>query len=395
MLRPAFAFQTARESFSDGDTPLVTGSQHVVWVSVEQFSPRMAVGAPRSAVSRLRFLQAQGQRVSILNILPDDVDREAYEAGLAAHGGEPVSRDGATCRAVFQGIDYRHEILPVDRARLLSHHQPAVAAIQRGLRQEGARYTFTTDEGYWPLLAAWQLQIPGAHFFHALSCVQRFALNPGHVWLLKKRTVVANSRFMQAQIKARLGLDAIVWYPCVDLEAYRDPRDGQRQGRIGFYAAGRSKGSAIVAEIARRMPEREFVVVGAHREAPAGNLVCWGHVEDMRRFYQEIDLLLVPSVVEEAFGRVILEAAANGVPAIANRVGGIPEALGNSGVLIDPAPGAGTAETAEKYVAAIRGLLDSAATYERHSQQARARADDYEIEQERAARAFCRRYLCP
>ena len=31
---------------------------------------------------------------------------------------------------------------------------------------------------------------------------------------------------------------------------------------------------------------------------------------------------------------MILEAAANGIPAIANQVGGIPEALGDSGVLI-------------------------------------------------------------
>lgn len=367
---------------------------HVTWVSVEQFSPRLAVGGPRSALARLRFLQARGYPVSILNFLPGDLDREAYEEDLAAYGGDRISREGTTCRAVFQGVNYRHEILPVDQVQLMSQHQPTVSAVQRCLQQEGVDYAFTTDEGYWPLLAAWQLQIPGAHFFHALSGVKRFARNPGYAWLLRRRTVVANSRFMQSEIKARLGLDAAIWYPFVDLDAYRCRQVGERKGRVGFYSSGRIKGGAIVAEVAARMPEREFLVVGAYNEEPAGNLVCWGHVQDMRRFYREIDLLLVPSVVEEAFGRVILEAAANGIPSIANRMGGIPEALRGSGVLIDWEPGSGTAETAGKYVAAIRALLDDKTAYHQHSQQALARADEYEREQDRMSHAFCDRYLC-
>jgi glycosyltransferase involved in cell wall biosynthesis len=331
--------------------------------------------------------------VSILNILPGDLAREAYEEDLVAHGGDTVSHDGATCRAVFQGVNYRHEILPVARDRLMSQHQPAVGAVQRCLQQEGMEYVLTTDEGYWPLLAAWQLQISGAHFFHALSGVKRFARNPGYVWLLRRRTVVANSRFMQAEIRSRLGLDAVVWYPFINLDAYRCRRGSERRGRVGFYSAGRIKGSAIVAEIAARMPEREFLVAGAYGEAPTSNMVCWGHIQDMRRFYQKIDLLLVPSVVEEAFGRVILEAAANGIPSIANRVGGIPEALGDSGILIDWAPGTDIAETAGKYVAAIRALLDDAEVYHRHSQQALARADEYEKVLDRMSQAFCDRYL--
>jgi len=39
------------------------------------------------------------------------------------------------------------------------------------------------------------------------------------------------------------------------------------------------------------------------------------------------DVLVLPSLCEEAFGRVIIEAMATGCPAVASNVGGIPEVL--------------------------------------------------------------------
>jgi glycosyltransferase involved in cell wall biosynthesis len=150
-----------------------------------------------------------------------------------------------------------------------------------------------------------------------------------------------------------------------------------------------------VAEIVARLPERDFVVVGhwgQHRfGATPRNLTCWGYILDMPRFYRSIDLLLVPSVRPEAFGRVIIEAAINGVPAIASCTGGIPEAMGDSGVLIEPEPDA--VAMAEKYVAAIRCLLDNAALYEGYRQRALARAQAYGREQLAMSQAFCQRYV--
>ena len=85
------------------------------------------------------------------------------------------------------------------------------------------------------------------------------------------------------------------------------------------------------------MPEIKFVIVGRgyNRFAPLpDNVTYLGHQADMKEFYRRIKIILVPSLVEEGFSRMILEAAANGIPAIANQVGGIPEALGDSGGLI-------------------------------------------------------------
>lgn len=53
-------------------------------------------------------------------------------------------------------------------------------------------------------------------------------------------------------------------------------------------------------------------------------------------YYSGSDLLIVPSVSEEGFGRVILESLACGTPAIGSKRGAIPEALDNTvGKIID------------------------------------------------------------
>jgi glycosyltransferase involved in cell wall biosynthesis len=64
----------------------------------------------------------------------------------------------------------------------------------------------------------------------------------------------------------------------------------------------------------------------------------WG--EQLRREYQAADLLVLPSRIE-AYGMVVTEALAVGVPVIATAVGGVPEALGRTaagppGLLVPP-----------------------------------------------------------
>jgi len=75
---------------------------------------------------------------------------------------------------------------------------------------------------------------------------------------------------------------------------------------------------------------------------------------DLISWYQKSSILVLPSVGEEAFGIVILEALACGTPVIATNVGGVPEAFedGKNGILVP-------ANNAKKLGEAIDYLLDN------------------------------------
>ena len=62
--------------------------------------------------------------------------------------------------------------------------------------------------------------------------------------------------------------------------------------------------------------------------------------EELRRQYQAADVLVLPSRLE-AYGMVVTEALAVGLPVLATAVGGVPEALGRTpdgppGLLVPP-----------------------------------------------------------
>jgi lipopolysaccharide heptosyltransferase II len=63
-----------------------------------------------------------------------------------------------------------------------------------------------------------------------------------------------------------------------------------------------------------------------------------GSRQDIPEIMSELDLLVLPSVGQEAFGRVIIEAGASGVPVIATRIGGAIDIVQSekTGLLVEP-----------------------------------------------------------
>src|SRR5690606_32170040 len=55
--------------------------------------------------------------------------------------------------------------------------------------------------------------------------------------------------------------------------------------------------------------------------------------EQLAQWYNAADLVAVPSY-NESFGLVAIEALASGTPVVAARVGGLPVAVGEAGVLV-------------------------------------------------------------
>jgi glycosyltransferase involved in cell wall biosynthesis len=98
-------------------------------------------------------------------------------------------------------------------------------------------------------------------------------------------------------------------------------------------------------------------------------------------------------VVEESHLRVILEAAVNGIPTIANRIGGVSEALGDSGILIDYNEQMDISAISEKYVVEISRLLDDNLFYAKYRRKALVRAESYMQMQGQQADEIYSRYF--
>lgn len=75
-----------------------------------------------------------------------------------------------------------------------------------------------------------------------------------------------------------------------------------------------------------------------------------GNRRDIPQILHQLDCLVMPSIAEEAFGRVIVEAQASGVPVIATKVGGVAEIIddGQDGLLVFPRDHEGLADAIMK-----------------------------------------------
>jgi glycosyltransferase involved in cell wall biosynthesis len=357
--------------------------KQITFVGLNGFNPYLGDGVSRAMLELLQYLQERDHSVSILNFTTN----EPYKRRFIARG------------AACGGVQHEQVMLPCSEGELAQGQGVAVQAMLSRLDPRGIDYLFTVDKGFLPLFCAWYQRIPGAHFFHSPAYVGSFTAQPLAVRFLETRTVFASSRFVQRKVRELLGLEAVVWYPLGQIRAFLASERKGRTGAIGFYSGGSHKGDAVINRIMSYLPDRQFVVVGRNYSHPPGgvlhNLRYWEDITDMRRFYGQIGLLLVPSVSEEGFSRVILEAAVNGIPVIANRVGGIPEALGDSGILVDVDP-AGELDLdgiAAEYVRAIDRLLGDEALYRSYSDKAIRRAKQYEVEQARLALAAYEKYI--
>jgi len=189
--------------------------------------------------------------------------------------------------------------------------------------------------------------------------------------------LIANSRYTQSVIRRFYDIDSEVVYPTTDLQLHGV--EGSGRDSVLFVKPQYVKGFPIFVEIARRMPDTRFLVAGRPRRHARmrlrrlENAECLGWVEDMREAYARTRVVLGPSIWPEPFGRVFVEAAVSGIPSVASARGGIPEAVGDGGILIDEI------FDIAGWLEALRRLEDSA-VYEAYSTKAREHARQFAAE---------------
>jgi glycosyltransferase involved in cell wall biosynthesis len=186
---------------------------------------------------------------------------------------------------------------------------------------------------------------------------------------LRIDAVVAVSDFLAAEAE-RYGARVVSIPPPVERRRYRVPT---RRRVALFINPVPQKGLATALALAGERPDIPFAFTRCWYIAPAaleslraearrlGNVEIRPAVREPAQIYGDARVLLVPSIYPEAWARVVPEAQMSGIPVLASRVGGLPEAVGGGGTLVDPEAGT------DVWASALAALWDDEAAYEKQS----------------------------
>lgn len=117
-------------------------------------------------------------------------------------------------------------------------------------------------------------------------------------------------------------------------------------GNIGRLVKNKDQASLILAfaKVLEKYPQAKLVIMGvgqlepilkqlAEQQCVADKIIFTGFVAGAFRYVKAFDVFVSASI-QEAFGRVLLEAMVGKVPIIATSVHGVPEVVGDAGILV-------------------------------------------------------------
>jgi glycosyltransferase involved in cell wall biosynthesis len=233
--------------------------------------------------------------------------------------------------------------------------------------------------------------IPAISYFHGLDFEDwTIQGRPATAADLPRIQYFANSNYTAERFRRRYGMDACVVPPVFRPELYRTRRLGRN---VVFINPVREKGVELALDIAAICREIPFIFVKGwpltigdywhlnRRLRRLSNVRLVQRCSDMREIFEHCHILLVPSKwSRETWGRVASEAHFSGVPVIGSNIGGLPEAIGPGGIVIEPG------QPAEVWAGALRQLWYDDELYLKKSCEARTYSEraqlnlDHQIE---------------
>ncbi|MEZ0073591.1 glycosyltransferase [Planotetraspora sp. GP83] len=252
-----------------------------------------------------------------------------------AKAGVPHSQHGGSLAYTSRGVQVR--AVPRDRVE---------AELETVLTVDRPDLVVTSQEGSAELAAAARGRgVKVAGWLHSVSKTGM------HVLGGRPHVALATSRFVLSRTPPEQA--AVVFYP-----PFRGPGSCHHEPHAGgdllMVNPVPAKGSGLVHRLAEALPHRRFTLVEGWWDTSADfarhpNVVWVPRTYDMAPLYRMHRLLLVPSTCEDAYPRVIVEAALAGRPTIGSTRGGIPEAVADPGMLAPP-------DDLDAWAALIEGL---------------------------------------
>lgn len=317
--------------------------------------PQMIGGSQRTSDAVIRGLIARGHRVELLAAL--------MGTGLLGVSGRVKMKAMRRAFTSDKSLGYRawRAWFPCAAApEVLEASDPDVVVVL----------------AHSAILMAHAVRAAGRPIVMALQDVETDTSGSGFAEL-GRVAAVANSNFTARFFDDRYGLASTVIHPIIVGDAYRTTSTGQY---VTFINPDPRKGLEIAFATARACPDIPFLFVEGwplkpderraltRRVADHPNVTLHASVADMRTIYAKTRIVLAPSQWEEAYGRVATEAQVSGIPVVGSDRGGLPEAIGGGGIVIDwQAP-------PDRWVSALRSLWEDEAVYASLSEAARRHA---------------------
>ena len=158
--------------------------------------------------------------------------------------------------------------------------------------------------------------------------------------------VYVNSEFMQNAVKRYVGKEIKnIIHPMLDVDrvVYKGERDPKY---ILLVNSDIGKGGELFINIASAMPDYDFLCLGLGAEIIPQNIAInqkmrniqnikiLEKTDNVSEIYRQTKILLAPSLVDETFSMVALEAMANGIPVLASQNGNFPYLINGGGMTL-------------------------------------------------------------
>ncbi len=176
-----------------------------------------------------------------------------------------------------------------------------------------------------------------------------------------KPTIIASvSNFVKNYIYNKYKMNTLVFRPQFHFNNTKPDYDKRKY--VTFVNPVPQKGCDFILRLASMMPNVKFLCVeGWYKNSDfiskmPNNIIYLEPQNDMSYVWSVSKILLVPSIVQDASPRVIVEANMNYIPVIGNCIGGIPEVMNSSGYIID-------VSDIEKWIETINYLLNNERKY--------------------------------